>query len=83
MTQVLNLTGDFRGKTAAPPSRPEYDRAIECRRCGSSLQGRLERRQVRESRTWPYRVLVETFLCPCRGGTRRRIERPLKGGRMQ
>ncbi len=80
MTEPLRIDdAPFYGKTSmARPALVEKERRVECRRCGSSLQGRLERRYVRATKSWPYQELVEVFLCPCRKGTRRSVTRPLE-----
>jgi hypothetical protein len=78
MATPLDLDGPFLGKTSPRPYRHGSE-GIRCRHCGSDLAGRLEHRYVRQDRRWAERqLLVEVFLCPCRNGTRRRIERPLE-----
>ena len=78
MSTPLNLDGPFFGKTSPQPFMREAE-GISCRRCGSDLAGRLERRYTRQDRRWAGRWLqVDVFLCPCGNGTRRRIERPLR-----
>ncbi len=75
--QLTQLNDDFTGKTSAAPTEPPYERSVTCRRCGSDLAGRLERRYVRRPTTWPYEPqTVEIYICPCR--TRRRVERATK-----
>ena len=81
MTKPLDLDGAYFGNTPPQPYMREAE-GIECKRCGSDLTGRLERRYVRADGRWPGRqLLVEVFLCPCRNGTRRRIERVLEVSR--
>ena len=63
----------FRGTSRSFTTQPGPRRYAECRRCGSSLHGRLEGRSSATIKG--VRCLVEQFRCRC--GTRRNVRREL------
>ena len=67
----------FEGRTSARAWRRGGGR-LTCKRCGSSLAGRFERRVWRTIASVRYEI--DVFRCPCSGGSRREVRRPVEEG---